>query len=188
MAREAAASQTSAANARERFSMLSSWYRLPLHQGVDMSEFEPVLEKIGRAGNPTGIDEGYRVLSKIQASPRKHATRTAPAQPIVVEGRVYSGQQGGDKDFYCVDARSGRLIWKKPPGWAWVTAGYRGHKLYAGTVEGDIHCVRTSDGGTLWTHHTNGGVYPVEGQADHSGPFTVSGRVGRADRPVCLEV
>ena len=82
-------------------------------------------------------------------------------QPIVAGGRVYFGQQGGDKNFYCVDAHTGRPVWKKPLGWAWASAGYRDGTLYIGTVEGEIHGVRASDGERLWTHPTNGGVYPA---------------------------
>ncbi|MBI4876956.1 MAG: PQQ-binding-like beta-propeller repeat protein [Acidobacteria bacterium] len=94
--------------------------------------------------------------------------------PIVAEGRVYFGQQGGDKNFYAVDAANGRLIWKKPLGWAWVGAGYAKGRLFVGTVEGDIHCVRAADGEILWTRHTTGGVYPspaTDGQTVYTGAW-----------------
>ncbi len=80
--------------------------------------------------------------------------------PIYAGGRVYFGQQGGDKDFYAVDAKDGTLLWKRPLGWAWVGAGYSEGKLYVGTVEGEVHCVRAATGEILWTHKTNGGIYP----------------------------
>ncbi len=83
------------------------------------------------------------------------------AQPIVADGRVFFGQQGGDKNYYCVDAKSGAPLWTKPLGWAWVSAGYRDGHLYLGTVEGDVHCVRATDGALVWTHATNGGIYPA---------------------------
>lgn len=83
------------------------------------------------------------------------------AQPIVADGRVFFGQQGGDKNYYCVDAKTGAPVWKKPLGWAWVSASYRDGNIYFGTVEGYIHCVRGADGALVWTHATNGGVYPA---------------------------
>lgn len=92
---------------------------------------------------------------------RFEASGQVSAQPIVVGGRVYFGQQGGDKDFYCVDARTGLPVWKKPLGWAWVSAGYYDGTLFVGTVEGEVLGVRASDGEALWIHRTNGGVYPA---------------------------
>lgn len=82
------------------------------------------------------------------------------ASPIVAEGRVFFGQQGGDKNFYTVDAATGQLVWRRTLGWAWVGAGFSEGNLFIGTVEGEIHCVRAHDGHVLWTHATNGGVYP----------------------------
>ncbi len=82
------------------------------------------------------------------------------AAPIVAEGRVYFGQQGGDKTFYAIDTTTGRPVWQRALGWTWAGAGFSGGNLFVGTVEGGIHCVRARDGQILWTHETNGGVYP----------------------------
>ena len=60
-----------------------------------------------------------------------------------------------------MDEKDGRLVWKRAVGWAWVTAAYSEGKLYVGTVEGEIICLRAADGEVLWTHRTNGGVYPA---------------------------
>jgi outer membrane protein assembly factor BamB len=104
---------------------------------------------------------------------RFEASGQVSGQPIVVAGRVYFGQQGGDKNFYCVDARTGKPIWKKPLGWAWVSAGYRDGTLYVGTVQGEVHAIRAQDGESLWTYATNGGVYPAP-PADEESVYTGS--------------
>lgn len=88
--------------------------------------------------------------------------------PIHAGGKVFFGQQGGDEDFYAVDAATGRLAWKRPLGWAWVGAGYADGNLFVGTVEGEVHCVRAADGGTVWTRATNGGVYPAPAVDAHN--------------------
>ena len=81
--------------------------------------------------------------------------------PIVADGRVCFGQQGGNRDFNCVDQRDGKPLWTQKIGWGWVGAGYSRGKLFMGTVEGDILAMNAVDGRVLWVHHTNGGVYPA---------------------------
>ena len=80
--------------------------------------------------------------------------------PTVAEGRVYFGQQGGDRDLYAVGENDGRPLWRRQVGWVWVTATYSEGRLYTGTVEGEILCLRAGDGAVEWRHRTNGGVYP----------------------------
>jgi outer membrane protein assembly factor BamB len=81
--------------------------------------------------------------------------------PTVAEGRVYFGQQGGNMEFYAVDARTGQRVWSKKLGWAWVGASYSAGKLFVGTVQGDIFCLRASTGEILWKRETTGGIYPA---------------------------
>jgi len=66
--------------------------------------------------------------------------------PTVAEGRVYFGQQGGDKDLYAVSEKDGMPLWKQQVGWAWVTTTYSEGRLYTGTVEGDILCLKANNG------------------------------------------
>jgi outer membrane protein assembly factor BamB len=44
--------------------------------------------------------------------------------PAVAAGRVFAGQQGGERFFYCVDAEAGVPVWKQtiPGGWVWGLA------------------------------------------------------------------
>lgn len=80
--------------------------------------------------------------------------------PTVAEGRVYFGQQGGNKDLYAVSEKDGMPIWKQEVGWVWVTTTYSQGRLFTGTVEGDILSLGAGDGKIHWVHRTNGGVYP----------------------------
>jgi len=87
--------------------------------------------------------------------------------PTVAEGRVYFGQQGGNKELYAVSEKDGALLWKQKVGWVWVTTTYSEGRLFTGTVEGDILSLNASDGKIYWTHRTNGGVYPSPATDEH---------------------
>jgi len=80
--------------------------------------------------------------------------------PLVLDGRVYFGQQGGNRDFYAVDAQDGSPVWRRQVGWAWVGATASEGNIFFGTADGDIYCLRARDGGVVWSVPTNGGVYP----------------------------
>jgi len=40
--------------------------------------------------------------------------------PVFYNGRIYVGQQGGEDEFYCLDAKTGKMIWTQNVGWVWV--------------------------------------------------------------------
>lgn len=78
----------------------------------------------------------------------------------IQNGRVFFGQQGGNKDIYCVREDDGSPLWQSTVGWVWTTSTPAGDRLFTGTVEGDILALSTEDGRLLWKRPTNGGVYP----------------------------
>ncbi|VGO19582.1 outer membrane protein assembly factor BamB family protein [Pontiella sulfatireligans] len=80
--------------------------------------------------------------------------------PGVQDGRVYFGQQGGNDEMFCVDARTGDPIWTSHPGWVWVSSMPDEGRVFAGTVDGRIIALDAGNGQELWEHKTNGGVYP----------------------------
>jgi len=83
------------------------------------------------------------------------------ATPIYFAGRVYIGQEGGNADFYALNAKDGKLIWKRQIGRAWAGANIKDGELYVPTVEGDIVCLRAVDGEVLWRFRTSSGIFPV---------------------------
>jgi outer membrane protein assembly factor BamB len=88
------------------------------------------------------------------------------AAPIFAEGRVYFGHYAGDQDFYAVDAKTGRLLWKRALGWTWMNAGYADGKIYAGSTKGDYYCLDARDGKTVWTRKFGAGVFPSAAMDD----------------------
>jgi outer membrane protein assembly factor BamB len=128
--------------------------------GADYQSSPTVVDGVVYVGAPN------RFLYAVSAASGKEIWRfetsgQVSGTPTVAEGRVYFGHQGGNKEFYAVDAATGRMVWSKPLGWVWVGASYSNGRLFVGTVEGDILCLRASTGEVLWKRETTGGIYPA---------------------------
>jgi len=76
--------------------------------------------------------------------------------PAIADGRVFAGQQGGERFFYCVDAETGTLIWKQtlPGGWVWGSAAVDEGRVYVPTVSGYAVCLDGKTGHTIWMYPT----------------------------------
>ncbi|MGL1890917.1 MAG: PQQ-binding-like beta-propeller repeat protein [Spirochaetaceae bacterium] len=72
------------------------------------------------------------------------------------EGKLYVGQQGGERFFYCLDAKDGSLIWKKalPGGWVWGSACVDDGMVYIPTVDGHAVCMEANTGHIVWMYPT----------------------------------
>ena len=78
------------------------------------------------------------------------------AGPACADGRVFAGQQGGERFFYCVDAEDGALIWKQtlPGGWVWGSAMVDNGLVYVPTVSGYAVCLDAQTGHIVWMFPT----------------------------------
>jgi outer membrane protein assembly factor BamB len=76
--------------------------------------------------------------------------------PAVAEGRVFVGQQGGERFFYCVDAETGAPIWKQtiPGGWVWGSPAVDEGRVYIPTVDGHAVCLDAANGHIIWMYPT----------------------------------
>ena len=76
--------------------------------------------------------------------------------PAVADGRVFVGQQGGERLFYCVDAETGAPIWKQtlPGGWVWGSAAVDEGRVYIPTVDGHAVCLDADTGHMIWMYPT----------------------------------
>ncbi len=74
--------------------------------------------------------------------------------PAIADGKVFVGQQGGERFFYCVDAETGNLIWKQtlPGGWVWGSATVDEGMVYVPTVDGHAVCLDAETGHILWMY------------------------------------
>ncbi len=87
--------------------------------------------------------------------------------PAIADGKIYVGQQGGERFFYCVDAKDGSLIWKKtiPGGWVWGSAAVDDGLVYIPTVNGYAVCMDGETGNIIWMYPTNKSI-PAEPAID----------------------
>ena len=74
----------------------------------------------------------------------------------IANGKVYAGQQGGEQYFYCLDEKTGELIWKQtiPGGWVWGSATVDDGMVYVPTVNGYAMCLDGETGHIVWMYPT----------------------------------
>ncbi len=72
----------------------------------------------------------------------------------IANGKVYAGQQGGERFFYCLDALTGELVWKQtvPGGWVWGSASVDDGMVYIPTVSGYAVCLDGETGQMVWMY------------------------------------
>jgi outer membrane protein assembly factor BamB len=87
--------------------------------------------------------------------------------PAIGEGKVFAGQQGGERFFYAVNAGTGELEWKQtiPGGWVWGSAAYDDGMVYVPTVNGYCVCLDAKTGHIVWMYPTAKSV-PAEPAID----------------------
>ncbi len=85
----------------------------------------------------------------------------------LADGKVYAGQQGGERFFYCLDAETGELVWKQtvPGGWVWGSATVDDGLVYVPTVNGYAVCLDGETGHIIWMYPTAKSV-PAEPAID----------------------
>ena len=85
----------------------------------------------------------------------------------IADGKVYAGQQGGERYFYCLDAETGELVWKQtlPGGWVWGSACVDDGLVYIPTVSGYAMCLDGETGHIVWMYPTAKSV-PAEPAID----------------------
>ncbi|MEX0324041.1 MAG: PQQ-binding-like beta-propeller repeat protein [Puniceicoccaceae bacterium] len=81
--------------------------------------------------------------------------------PAVAKGKVFFGQQGGTSSFYCVNAKTGDLVWKSPLRWVWASPNVKDGKVYIASVAGTFFCCDQRTGEILWKYESRQGAYPA---------------------------
>ena len=80
--------------------------------------------------------------------------------PAWADGRIFVGQQGGGEEFCCLDAATGRPLWKQSLGWVWSSANVAEGKLFVPGVDGYLSCLSAADGRVRWRYRTGAAAHP----------------------------
>lgn len=81
------------------------------------------------------------------------------AAPAIANGRVYFGQKG-EEFFYCLDAKSGDLIWKQAVGWVWSSANVADGRVFVPGSDGYVACLDAETGYIRWRYRTGSSTAP----------------------------
>lgn len=79
---------------------------------------------------------------------------------------VLVGQQGGEDDFYGLDAETGLPVWTQTLGWVWSSANVADGRAFVPCVDGHLACVDVRSGHVRWRYRTGRGAYPEPPVAD----------------------
>jgi outer membrane protein assembly factor BamB len=78
--------------------------------------------------------------------------------PTLYNGKVYIGQQGSEEEFYCLDAKTGELIWTQKTGWVWGSANASDGMVYVPCVDGYVMALDAETGAMIWRHRFGASV------------------------------
>ncbi len=70
--------------------------------------------------------------------------------PTYYDGKIYVGQQGGEDEFYCLDAKTGKLIWKQSVDWVWGSATASDGMVYVPGIDGYAWALDANTGAIIW--------------------------------------
>jgi outer membrane protein assembly factor BamB len=90
---------------------------------------------------------------------RRETGGEVPCDPIVVNDRVYFGQQGGEGRYFCVDAVTGAVVWEQNLGRVWAAANLVDGRLFVPAAEGVAYCLDAETGHILWRYPTGSDLY-----------------------------
>ena len=70
--------------------------------------------------------------------------------PTIGDGKIFVGQQGGEDEFYCLDAETGRKLWDTKLDWVWGSATYSDGMVYVPGIDGYAWALDAATGHVIW--------------------------------------
>lgn len=80
--------------------------------------------------------------------------------PAYADGKIFIGQQGGEEYFYCLDAHTGRPLWRQNLGWVWASANVAAGRVYVAGVDGYVSALDAATGHIIWRYRTGSSTAP----------------------------
>jgi outer membrane protein assembly factor BamB len=149
-------------------------------RGPDRNGIAPKGPKLADAWGPSGPVLAWTSEEKIVGGPKKGGHHSNYGSPVVAQGKVYLyvHDQAGSADLvYCLDAATGKTLWKKsypgsPDGGGSCTPYVGGGKVYAvGTL--GLYCLDAATGTEVWK--APGIVKDPKGDGVNTSPALVNG-------------
>ena len=92
---------------------------------------------------------------------RYEASAAISSPPVYHDGKVFFGQQGGNRDFYAVDAATGDPAWVAQIGWVWSGAAVAQGRVCAPSVNGHLYGLDEQTGEVVWDYRTSRAAHPL---------------------------
>lgn len=72
--------------------------------------------------------------------------------PVYDNGKIYFGVHSGEDEFYCVDAKTGEIIWTQDIGWVWGSPNVSDGMVYISGIDGNVQALDAETGHIIWRH------------------------------------
>jgi len=70
--------------------------------------------------------------------------------PTYDDGKIFVGQQGGEDEFYCLDAKTGQKVWATKLDWVWGSATASDGMVYVPGIDGYAWALDAANGHVVW--------------------------------------
>jgi len=167
MRKSVRASATNPGNALARNSLLNSWFRLLLHQGVNLDSTIPIMGALSDPAHPgyfKAIDEAYSLLERIQSNPVKFETKAGRKDAAASAATPHDWPQfQGDQaqTGYSPDPgpAKGQVAWTFPIGHAWYSRPVLEDGIVYVTSPGittTLYAISQKNGEVIWKNRQHG--------------------------------
>jgi outer membrane protein assembly factor BamB len=78
--------------------------------------------------------------------------------PVIDNGKVYAGQQGGEDEFYCLDAKTGNQVWSQSVGWVWGSCNVSDGMVFIPGIDGYVNALDAANGDIIWRYRLDKSV------------------------------
>ena len=72
--------------------------------------------------------------------------------PVYNKGKIYFGVHSGEDEFYCLDAKTGEVIWTQDIGWVWGSPNVKGGMVFISGIDGNVQGLDAETGHIIWRH------------------------------------
>jgi len=149
-------------------------------RGPNRNGIAPDSPKLADAWGPDGPVQLWKSEEKIVGGPKKGGGFSNYGSPVVAKGKVYlyvHDQAGASDLVYCLDANTGKKLWKasypgSPDGGGSSTPYVGGGKVYAVGTRG-MYCLDAETGKEIWKAASL--VVDAKGDGINSSPAIVDG-------------